>query len=204
MNVPLELVVDNFTEVEHTPTTHALLGYELKNMAQVVTEVESTDSAVRVYNSGPQKRISPLVSMAFGISSGDRFVDDWTTRFSPVHSVYEQYWCDARTDVQKGVRWRNYVFFNPLSDDETELITFGFIDRGTFSGRFGLLNLLRPLMTWFVDREIRLDVAMVENLADKRPDIDGMKLSRFDRVLGLHRERINRIYRGEPAATNGA
>jgi hypothetical protein len=34
-------------------------------------------------------------------------------------------------------------------------------------------------------------------LADKNPDIDGMKLSRFDRVLGLNRERIEAIYRGQ-------
>ena len=30
-----------------------------------------------------------------------------------------------------------------------------------------------------------------------RPGIDGMKLSRFDRVLGLNRERIERVYRGK-------
>jgi len=40
---------------------------------------------------------------------------------------------------------------------------------------------------------------MLEHMADKNPSIDGMKLSRFDRVLGLTRERIQRIYRGIPA-----
>jgi hypothetical protein len=39
-------------------------------------------------------------------------------------------------------------------------------------------------------------VRILEGLADKSTAIDGMKLSRFDRVLGLNRERIERIYRG--------
>jgi hypothetical protein len=30
-----------------------------------------------------------------------------------------------------------------------------------------------------------------------------MKLSRFDRVLGLNRERLDRVYRGRPAADCG-
>jgi hypothetical protein len=32
---------------------------------------------------------------------------------------------------------------------------------------------------------------------DKNPNIEGMILSRFDKVLGLNRERIQRIYRGQ-------
>jgi hypothetical protein len=52
-----------------------------------------------------------------------------------------------------------------------------------------------------IDHEIGLDVRVLEGLADKNPSIEGMKLSRFDRVLGLNRERIERIYRGSvPAA----
>ncbi len=45
--------------------------------------------------------------------------------------------------------------------------------------------------------EVWLDTQILAGLADKSPNIDGMKLSRFDRVLGLNRERIERIYRGE-------
>jgi hypothetical protein len=38
------------------------------------------------------------------------------------------------------------------------------------------------------------------HLADRSVGIDGMKLSRFDKVLGLTRERTVRIYRGEMRA----
>jgi hypothetical protein len=41
---------------------------------------------------------------------------------------------------------------------------------------------------------------MLRHLADHDTGIDGLKLSRFDKVLGLTRERISRIYRGRSAA----
>lgn len=194
MNAPLEIVLDNFTEVEHTPTTHALLGYDLSRMTEVETKVEATDDSVRVFNGGPQKKISPFIEFLFGIKTGDRFVDDWTTRFSPVYACYDQYWSDAATQRPKGVRWRIYVFFNPLDAEHTELVTFPFIKPPDRSWRNWFL--FKPTLRWLVDREITLDKHMVESLADKNPAIDGMKLSRFDKTLGLHRGRIDRIYRG--------
>jgi vanillate O-demethylase monooxygenase subunit len=195
---PLEVVLDNFTEVEHTPTTHALLGYELASMSEVETRVEPTDSTVRVFNAGPQKRISPLVQTMFGIRAGDRFVDDWTTHFSPVYSVYDQYWSDARTGLERPVRWRIWVFFNPLDDERTQLVTLPFV-RSRLPWPLNSVKIFGSLMTWFVNREIELDMRMLSQLADKSPAIEGMKLSRFDRVLGLQRDRIERIYRQRDA-----
>jgi vanillate O-demethylase monooxygenase subunit len=195
IEAPLEIVLDNFTEVEHTPTTHALLGYELSRMTEVETRVDATPESVRVFNGGPQKRISPLVAFLFGIRTGDYFVDDWTTRFSPVYACYDQYWSDAKTRQEKGVRWRIYVFFNPIDPEKTQLVTFPFL-RPDAHGGWRNWFLFDSSLTWLIDREITLDKRMVESLADKRPGIEGMKLSRFDKVLGLQRERIDRIYRG--------
>jgi hypothetical protein len=46
-----------------------------------------------------------------------------------------------------------------------------------------------------IDQEIRLDAHVLAGLASYDTGIDGLKLSRFDRVLGLNRERIERLYR---------
>lgn len=202
MDAPLEIVLDNFTEVEHTPTTHALLGYAIDRMHEVETKVEATDTSVRVFNAGPQKAISPMIAAVFGIHTGDRFVDDWTSYFSPVYTVYEQYWSDAQTGVEKGIRWRNIVFFNPLDEGHTGLVTLAFYKPDPNGGWRNWLT-FKPGLLWFVGREIELDRKMLHNLADKSPNIDGMKLSRFDRVLGLTRARLATIYRGE-ASQNGA
>ncbi len=200
--VPLEIVLDNFTEVEHTPTTHALLGFELSRMTEVVTEVESTPDWVRVYNAGPQKRLSKVTETLFGIRTGDRFVDDWTTYFSPVYAVYDQYWSDPASGQERGVRWRIWVFFTPLDQQRTALATFAFA-RAPADSPLRRWLMFKPVMLWFVNREVTLDMRMLDQLADKSPGIDGMKLSRFDKVLGLHRERIARLYYGRDPATRG-
>ena len=63
---------------------------------------------------------------------------------------------------------------------------------------FGWRRLLlwKPALLQLVSREVTLDMRMLDLLADKRPGIEGMKLSRFDKTLGLHRQRIDTIYRG--------
>src|SRR5207245_7347413 len=100
--------------------------------------------------------------------------------------------------------WRLYIFFTPLDDEETAITTFAFT-RSRYWGPNGSMWLARWLVRRKLDHEIRLDVRILEGLADKRPDLDGMKLSRFDRVLGLNRERIDRVYRRvEPAQCYGA
>lgn len=195
IEAPLELVLDNFTEVEHTPTTHANFGYELARMHEVETRVEATDSTVRVVNTGPQKRSPWIIQKLAGLRQGDLFTDDWTTYFSPVYTVYEQFWNDPQTGEERRDRWRIYVFFNPIHEGRTQLIVFAYL-RAKTAARAATIRLTRPLLTKIVDIEVQCDVRMLESLADKNPDIEGMKLSRFDRVLGLQRERIERIYRG--------
>ena len=78
----------------------------------------------------------------------------------------------------------------------TALFTFAYT-KSSYPGPAGGVRLFKWLLMRKLDHEIRLDVRILEGLADKNPAIDGMKLSRFDKVLGLNRERIERVYRGE-------
>jgi phenylpropionate dioxygenase-like ring-hydroxylating dioxygenase large terminal subunit len=201
VKAPLELALDNFTEIEHTPTTHAFFGYPLDRMQEVTVRFEPTETSVRVINSGPSKPISPILRLLLGIKPRFEFQDDWTTYFSPVYSVYDHWWADPQTGRQSKVRWRLYIFFTPLAENETGLMTFAFT-KSAYPGPAGGVRLFRRLMTRMLDKEIQLDVRILENLADNDTGIEGMKLSRFDRVLGLNRERIARVYRGEPALAN--
>jgi phenylpropionate dioxygenase-like ring-hydroxylating dioxygenase large terminal subunit len=192
---PLELVVDNFTEIEHTPTTHAMFGYALERMHEVEVRFEPTASTVRVINTGPPKRIALLLRLLLGIRARYHFHDDWTTHFSPVYSIYDHWWSDPKTRRESLVRWRLYIFFTPRDDRETSVITFAYV-KSRYPGPHGLAHLFRWLFRRILDHEIRLDKNILENLAEHDPNIEGLKLSRFDRVLGLNRERIDRIYRG--------
>jgi phenylpropionate dioxygenase-like ring-hydroxylating dioxygenase large terminal subunit len=194
VKAPLELTLDNFCEIEHTPTTHAFFGYPLERMQEVEVDFRPTDTSVRVVNRGPCKPISPMIRFIVGIGKNYVFMDDWTTYFSPVYSVYDHWWQDPVTGKESVVRWRLYIFFTPIDTANTAIFTFAFT-RSRWPGPAGCVRLFSWLMQRKLDYEIRLDVRILEGLADQNTSIEGMKLSRFDRVLGLNRERIDRIYR---------
>ncbi len=196
VRAPLELTVDNFCEIEHTPTTHDFFGYPLDRMHEVEVEFHPTDTSVRVVNRGPKKPISPLLRLLVGIGKDYVFMDDWTTYFSPVYSVYDHWWQHPLTGATSTVRWRLYIFFTPIDVNETAIFTFAFT-LSRWPGPAGGMRLFKWLMRRKLDQEVRLDVRILEGLADQNTAIDGMKLSRFDRVLGLNRERIERVYRGK-------
>jgi phenylpropionate dioxygenase-like ring-hydroxylating dioxygenase large terminal subunit len=196
VRAPLELVLDNFTEIEHTPTTHAFFGYPLERMHEVEVDFQTTDTSVRVINRGPAKKIGIWLRLLLGIKPRYEFRDDWTTFFSPVYSVYDHWFADPDTNRESMVRWRLYIFFTPIDERHTALTTFAFT-KSRYPGPAGCMRLFRWLMRRKLDHEIQLDVRILENLVDYSTSIEGMKLSRFDKVLGLNRERIARVYQGQ-------
>lgn len=192
---PLELVLDNFCEVEHTPVVHDLLGYEALDDVEVKTT--ATADEVRVYNVGPQKPIPAALGALFRIRPGDRFVDEWVTRFSPVHCIYDQYWLDGATGARRPSRLRNAVFFVPEGPRLTRLVTFVFADSPVW--RIPILSgLTRLVALTTITREIALDARLLARMVGVDPALAGMKLGRFDKAIGLNRARLDALYRGGP------
>ncbi len=176
VRAPLEVTLDNFCEIEHTPTTHDFFGYDLDRMHEVQVRCEPTETAVRVINHGPPKRVAPIYRLLLGIRRGFVFNDDWTTHFSPVYSVYDHWWSHPETGRESLVRWRLYIFFTPLDEHETALTTFAFT-KSRYPGPHGLMWLAKWLMRRKLDHEIRLDVRILENLADQcREEADSWQL----------------------------
>lgn len=198
VRAPLELVVDNFVEVEHTGQVHYVFGYATEAMADVQVDVTTGDDWVRVYNEGPQRPLPWPLRKALGYPRGGLFVDDWTTRFRPVHAVYDQYWIDPSTRERVGQALRNIVFFNPISELETDVFVF-LLSLEPLWGRRGVNLLLQPIVRRLGELEIGADVRAIERLADKSPRITGNQLGRFDKGLIATRNRIDRIYRGGAA-----
>jgi phenylpropionate dioxygenase-like ring-hydroxylating dioxygenase large terminal subunit len=191
---PLELALDNFSEIEHTPTTHAVFGFDLERMSEVKFRCEPSEDAVRVMNSGPPKQIAPHLSFLIGIRRGYWFNSEWTTYFSPVYLAIDHWWGDPVSARQAKARWRVYVFFTPIDESHTDVMTFAYA-KSSWPGPAGGLRLFRWLMRKHLAKEIGFDMDILNGLASYETKLEGMKLSRFDRVLGLNRERIERIYR---------
>ncbi|MGK4001418.1 Rieske 2Fe-2S domain-containing protein [Sorangium sp. So ce1036] len=205
--VPFELALDNFIEVEHTPFVHFMLGYALEQMPEVEARVTLSDDAVQVVNTGPKRPMPRILERMLRIPHDAKFVVEWTARFSPVHAVYDHSFIDARTGECVTYPLRSAVFFNPVGPDSAEIFTFLFATLGRFS-EFGLGALIWPPMRAAMDLELRLDMKILARLADRRGDLRGRVLGRFDKALVASRERIDRIYRGRaigatPEAADG-
>ncbi|GAB1545499.1 hypothetical protein NUACC21_81750 [Scytonema sp. NUACC21] len=190
IRAPLELVVDNFSEIEHSCTTHLLLGHDLEGISLVESHIETTDDAVRIVNKGPQKKMPRLLEYLLGYKRGDLFVGELEILFSPVRVNIRNYWTSFNSSECRKGEAQGTVVFNPVSEQETEIMMFSFMSQelSVFS------RLLNPLATFLLDYETRLDKKMLEGIADQDTKLTGIQLGRFDKPLGLTRERIKRLY----------
>jgi vanillate O-demethylase monooxygenase subunit len=204
MRAPLELALDNFSEIEHTATVHQAFGFDPARMPEVNVQIDSTDTTVHVRNAGPCKRIGLALRQLLGVRRGHWFYSQWTTYFSPVHLIIDHWWGVPQTGREALVRWRVIVVLTPVAPSETVVWSFAYA-RSRWPVPGGGLPFFHWLMRRQLDTEIGLDVGLVEGLASLDPSIEGMKLGRFDRVLGLNRERIKRLYgsRGDMLSGNG-
>lgn len=200
---PLETVLDNFTEVEHTGAVHWMLGYPPESIEDVTVKTTYTDDSVRVFNQGPQRRLPRPLTRLLKLGRNDDFIDDWTTRFSPVHTVFNQYWVDPHTNEHRGPHLRLGVIYTPVHPQITDVYTL-IHTNAPKTGRFGLDGVLHLLLKGFAEIEVRLDATLLGSLADPSPGVRGRRLGRFDKVMRLHRARIESLYRSAPdPATRG-
>ena len=193
---PLELTLDNFCEIEHTPEVHLVFGYDKARMPEVEVRTDATDDTVHMLTTGPAKAVGPVLGWMIGINRKYHFRDEWTTRFSPVHSVYDHSWVEPGTGRESKVKWRVYVFFTPEGPGKTRVTAFTYA-KSRWPGPTGGIRPFRWLMRRHLRREIDMDLAILRGLASGDPGVEGMKLGRFDKCLVLNRERINRVYRGQ-------
>ncbi len=196
MPAPLELVVDNFIEIEHTTINHQTFGHDLDGIDRVQVTCKATEATATVLTRGPTKRITWWKRLFLGAWSDFDFVADDTVHFSPVFVRFDHWWASPDDRREGMVRWRLFLFFVPEDDRTTSVVSFMFAKSRWPASRL-LWKVVGPLFLGETDREVQRDVALLDNLADQSTRLDGMKLGRFDKVLGLTRERIARIYRGE-------
>ena len=192
---PLELVIDNFSEVEHTVTTHPHFGFDGTLAAQTVNQIESSEDAVSVRNHGPAKMPPFDTRIVVGIRRGDHFHSDYTFRFDPPRSSVTHWWTDPTSGRERMLKYHVCHYFVPQDAGATTIVTFGFLKM-----RWPLARLFVTPAGWLFRRKLRQTVAedafLVENLADQSTELAGMTLSRFDSVLAMTRERLRSIYCG--------
>jgi vanillate O-demethylase monooxygenase subunit len=196
VQAPIEVVIDNFCEMEHTGATHTVFGYDLERLSEVEMHVESNEHEVCVTSKGPPKPSSWFVRQLMGTRHDVVFHDNWVTRFSPVHNVHEHDWIDPHTGRVGKFRMKIVNLFAPANADST-ILTLLVYGKSAWPGPNGALRLARPFLRRVIEAEVRRDVWMLDHIKDKTREMSGMKLSRFDKPLGPTRERLRRLYLGE-------
>ncbi len=191
---PLHVVVDNFSENEHTPYVHDRLGWTEEDAAKVRVETRCEGDRTEVTYLAPQRasRLLPLLS----IRSGDELRNEWVTRFSPIYSIYTLSWRDPRTDEPRPYSLRVGVCFVPATERATDIVSF------MFSRATGKLSVPRRVidaaafaMGW---KEVWDDARWVRHLADTQRGFEGMRLTRFDKPLSHNRKLADALYYGTP------
>ena len=186
---PLELTLDNFTEVEHTSSVHQVFGFT--EAAAIRHRLELEPAATRVWNSGPQKPFPRLFDAFIDIRPADGFANDWVTTFAPLLTVYDQTWT-SRQGRPRRFRLKVVMGFLPLDDQRTQLTTWIHAPRVLPGPRHGWLA--APIIRAITAHELNLDVAALSRLADLNPELTPRSLGPLDRVLLENRRRLRSSY----------
>lgn len=191
---PLQLLIDNMSEIEHTVSTHRHFGFDPARTNEAVLEYEADDDSVMVRSHGPAKMPPVLTRLTAWVRPGDRFHSNYTFHFDPPRTAVTHFWVDPRTGRERLAQYHVRVYFVPVDERQTTIVSFAFLKLR----KRPVIRRLGTLTRWFIRQRVREtieeDIFLVENLADQSTAMDGMKLGRFDAILGMTRERLDRIY----------
>ena len=179
---PVELLLDNFTEVEHTGVAHLLFGYTNERLHEVTFETTVEDGAVHSRSEGPQKRLLPGASAILGIETGDRFVVDWVATGDPLRAIYQMHWEDPRTGARRPYRMYEVAYFDALGPNRSAVAAMYFAEM-TLAPVPGAFSIIKAFMAGLTEVEYRLDVRILRALKTQDRSLQHCKLSRFDSSL---------------------
>ena len=189
-DAPLHVVLDNFSEDEHTPFVHTRLGWEARDVSRIGFRADNHDDHTSVHYDAPQR--PTRIGRLFGLHRGDVFHNDWVTRFDPVCTVYETKWVDPRSGQPRPLRITSPIFFVPETDDVTRVHTFVFARMEPPYARF--FPVLRHVATAIAWGEVRDDARFIPTIARTPPSLSGMRLGRFDKPLIHNHKLLDAIY----------
>jgi len=199
IQAPFPIVVDNFTEIEHSPTNHFVFAFDAEGIKAVEPRVEMLADGLRVVYTGPQRPVPWWTfSWLLGIRSGLRNIIDFRVRFAPIHWVYDFAWENIRTGQRRPQRIREFAFITPFDEKTTGVFIKFFTSVDLFASSNPARGLFRRVFLSRVGGEFRLDKDICENVAgmDPRTSLEGFQLGKFDHVLRSARNLITHVYEG--------
>jgi len=211
---PLQLVVDNMTELEHTGMVHRQLAFGTDDFDTVETHSEHDDKGITIFYQGRQRPLPLYLSLLFGVRRGDFYVQTATVAFTPPCASYRISWTDGPGGNNRsfGLRFVNY--YTEVDAERTSLFSFAYWKTaGTPLHAIPRLSL--PVFRRLVSAELDRDKAIIEKVPRSEATLEWFQLSKFDRPLVATRKLMERHYASnrdvvrvardrDPAALGGA
>jgi phenylpropionate dioxygenase-like ring-hydroxylating dioxygenase large terminal subunit len=186
VKAPVEILFDNFTEVEHTAFAHWKFGYDLKALSDIEHTVTNKGDHTLIEVAGPQKALPWLLEAAGGVRSGDTFRIRYQTFYRPLRAEFEWWWEAAATQKDRGLHFKEIAYFMQVDKTNARLLTC-FSWNNPIHGRFGWNRTMAAALSLVIAYEINIDVWLVENVVHDALDLDDCALGRFDAQLRHHR-----------------
>jgi vanillate O-demethylase monooxygenase subunit len=183
---PVELLLVNFTEIEHTALVHWLFGYPLDRLAEVTFRSAVEDGKVFSESAGPQKPLPPGAGSLLGIRTGDRLVMEWVAAGPPLHVRYQIGWEDPRSGARRPLRLFEVAYFASLGPRQSAVTALYFVDLR--SRVPGLVALGKAIVGMVIALEYRRDSRLLARLGSLDPSLRSCRLGRFDASLVAQRK----------------
>jgi vanillate O-demethylase monooxygenase subunit len=190
---PLQLVVDNMTELEHTGMVHKQLAFGIDDYETVETRCQHNDDSVTIFYQGRQRPLPFHLSLFMGLRRGDVYVQTAGVSFTPPCASYRISWTAGRGGPARpfGLRFVNY--YTEVNPERTSLFCFFFWKtEGTWLNAMPRLAL--PLFRRLVSAELDRDKAIIEKVPRSEATLEWFQLSRFDGPLVATRKLMSRHY----------
>lgn len=201
---PLQLVVDNMTELEHTGAVHKKLAFGIDDFDTVETQCRHDDENVTIFYEGRQRPFPWYLSLLSGVRRGDVYVQTASVSFTPPCASYRLWWTAGKGGTTRpfGLRFVNY--YTEVDANRTSLFAFVYWKtEGTLMGALRGVSL--PVFRAIVSAELERDKAIIEKMPQDEATLQWFQLNHFDRPLVATRKLMARHYSPTPpAATAGA
>lgn len=197
IEAPLQLVVDNMTELEHTGEVHRSLAFGSDDYDTIETRSSEADDQVHIFYSGRQRRLPLHLRMLTGLATSDYYVQTATVGFQPPHAVYDIDWHAGAADGAKrdfGLRF--VIYYTPITATRTQLFAYVFWTHKQPLRRIAM-GLAAPILRFIVSQELGRDKKIIEAMPQDEACIDMFQLNKFDRPLVMTRHAMARLYPSE-------
>ncbi len=205
IDAPLQLVLDNMTELEHTGAVHKSLAFGQGDFDTVETNCEANDERVHIFYKGRQRPLPFYLRALSGLRHGDLYVQSANVTFTPPHADYHISWQAEGGHEERGFRLRFIIYYTPIDATRTRLFAYIYWDaEGAL--RRAALRASAPVLKAVVSAELGRDKAIIELMPHDEANLMMFQLSKFDRPLILSRRLMSRYYGGKtpPEGTDEA